>query len=334
MFLFLTLEAKTDQWQLTESIWNFGIISSCDKGIGSPLQYFSGEPYFDKAAYSNLQRGDVVWCKCRFLPQFYHQIVPQLTDPIILVVSDGDESFPYESGLRRDEVEELINHEMIFHIFAQNCDYPTGSDKVTYLPIGMDFHSIAYKGAGWWGEKGSPLEQEEVLHQMLTTFAPTSLRKPRAFVDFQHKDTMHEYLQRHKQFGEDRTTIFNRLKKTGLIDHAGSLKRSELWRRKGEYAFSISPPGNGLDCHRTWEDLILGCIVIVKTCSLDPMYAGLPVVIIQDWDEITEANLQLWQDQYGDAFTNPSYREKLSYTYWRNQILFYKNQLVKPLTLE
>ena len=30
------------------------------------------------------------------------------------------------------------------------------------------------------------------------------------------------------------------------------------------YKFALSPEGNGIDCHRTWECLYLGVIPIVK----------------------------------------------------------------------
>ena len=118
---------------------------------------------------------------------------------------------------------------------------------------------------------------------------------------------------------ENRTTIFNQLSKTGLVDYGPLTSRSALWKKKGGYAFSISPHGRGLDCHRTWEDLVLGCIVIVKTSPLDLLYEGLPVVIVQDWNEVTEENLDKWLIQYHDAFTNPSYREKLTNVYWLNK---------------
>ena len=45
----------------------------------------------------------------------------------------------------------------------------------------------------------------------------------------------------------------------------------------------MSPQGNGLDCHRTWEALILKTIPIVRTSSLDPLYEGLPVVVVHEW---------------------------------------------------
>ena len=34
------------------------------------------------------------------------------------------------------------------------------------------------------------------------------------------------------------------------------LERRALWAQYGESAFVASPPGNGFDCHRTWEALV------------------------------------------------------------------------------
>ena len=131
---------------------------------------------------------------------------------------------------------------------------------------------------------------------------------------------MHGDMHRYKKCGEDRTSIFNQLRSTGLIEYGSWMSRARLWQTKGAYAFSISPHGNGLDCHRTWEDLALGCIVIVKSSSLDVLYEGLPVVIVNDWSEVTEENMRLWLTRYADAMTNPSYRERLTTHYWYSKI--------------
>ena len=71
---------------------------------------------------------------------------------------------------------------------------------------------------------------------------------------------------------------------------------------------------------RTWEDLLLGCIVIVKTSVLDRLYDNLPVVILQDWKEINEPNLKLWHAKFHDAFINPMYRYRLTNEYWIQKI--------------
>jgi len=308
-------------WESSHYLWNFGLISASDKGlIKDPRKYFLHEPTFDKSLYQNIKTGDIVWLKCCFVPRFCREILPALTTPIVLLIADGDDSFPSNCDKNFD-IQALINSPFITHVFAQNCDYHGANDKITHIPIGMDFHTIAYKGNGGWGEKGSVKEQEIVLDKILKTLKPTYSRKRTAFVDFQHSDSMRsEQFKRYLQFGEDRTSIFKRLLPTGLIQYGPRMRRSQLWATKGEHAFSISPHGNGLDCHRTWEDLVLGCIVIVKTSPLDPLYAGLPVVIVKDWNEITRENFDKWLIQYGDAFTNPEYRKKLTCDYWFSKI--------------
>ena len=328
LFCFIVIAIEAEAWDSSYYIWNFGLIAASDKGLNkNPQVYFATEHTFDKKAYQNIKSGDIVWLRCRFLSQFCKEVLPELKHPIILLIADGDESFPSECG-KDFYLESLLNHELILHIFAQNYEYSELRKKISHIPIGMDFHTIAYNGnQGAWGEKGSPKEQEAQLVGILNNLKPTYLRKKGAFVDFQLSDTMHGENRRYLQFGEDRVAIFKRLLSTGLIDHDVWMRRSKLWERKGEYAFAISPHGNGLDCHRTWESLILGCIVIVKKSSLDQLYEGLPVVIINDWSEITSENLDKWLIQYGDAFTNQSYREKLTNQYWLSKIVAISNQI-------
>lgn len=44
----------------------------------------------------------------------------------------------------------------------------------------------------------------------------------------------------------------------------GTGNRNETWLAMSQHAFVYSPIGNGFDCHRTWEALCLGCIVIAQ----------------------------------------------------------------------
>jgi len=86
-----------------------------------------------------------------------------------------------------------------------------------------------------------------------------------------------------------------------------------MWRGRGKYAFVLSPHGVGLDCHRTWEALALGHIVLVPSSSLDRLYSGLPVVPLKSWNDITEENLRTWQSLFPDS---PQTCEKLRSDYW------------------
>lgn len=314
---------ENNTWDTAEFIWNLGIASSCDvMPDGDPFKLFKTYDrvrwHINVDDYADIKAGDIVWLRVDLVTPFYKQVLPNIKEPFVLVINNGDESFPSEFAHEID-VESFIANDKIIHIFAQNCNYKGSSTKVTSIPIGMDFHSIAYKG-GYWGETGSVKQQQKVLKDILQGLQPTYLRKPKAFVDFQHNVIRWGDPKRYSEHGEDRATIFKRLLPTQLIEFSGRIKRSDLWKTKGQYAFSVSPHGIGLDCHRTWEDLLLGCIVIVKTSALDKLYEGLPVVIVNDWFEVTRENMDKWLKQYGDAFTNPSYREKLTNAYWINQI--------------
>ena len=57
-----------------------------------------------------------------------------------------------------------------------------------------------------------------------------------------------------------------------------------------ENRFVISPDGNGLDTHATWEALLAGCIPIVPKSPLDPLFEVLPVWLIESWSDVTDAN--------------------------------------------
>jgi hypothetical protein len=74
----------------------------------------------------------------------------------------------------------------------------------------------------------------------------------------------------------------------------------------------------GLDCHRTWEALALGHIVLVPSSSLNSLYDGLAAVPLKNWNEITAENLQTWllQDCQNDGKVQP----KLASKYWLDQM--------------
>ena len=49
-----------------------------------------------------------------------------------------------------------------------------------------------------------------------------------------------------------------------------------IYERNRQFPFWLSPRGNGLDCHRTWEALYLDIIPIVWHSTLDPLYRKPP----------------------------------------------------------
>jgi hypothetical protein len=93
--------------------------------------------------------------------------------------------------------------------------------------------------------------------------------------------------------------------------------------------FVPSPPGNGLDCHRTWEALLMGCYPIVISTTLNPLYEDLPVIVVQNWEEATDAFLL----QKLEEFKRRSWNwEKLYAPYWFAKVRKIQKELRESAT--
>ena len=82
-----------------------------------------------------------------------------------------------------------------------------------------------------------------------------------------------------------------------------------------KWRFTISPPGNGIDCHRTWEALYLG-VIPVATPAAGGLYEYLPVIITEDLAGVTMEGLEA---AFG-RLEGPFAWEKLTLSYWRDRI--------------
>lgn len=82
--------------------------------------------------------------------------------------------------------------------------------------------------------------------------------------------------------------------------------------------FSISPNGNGVDCHKTWESLYLKTIPIVTKSTNSLQYKNLPLVIIDDWSDfsIHDFNIELYNSLWYNVDIN-----ELNFTNYVSSIL-------------
>jgi len=88
------------------------------------------------------------------------------------------------------------------------------------------------------------------------------------------------------------------------------------------FRFVASPPGNGEDCHRTWEAMYLRVVPIVKRSILTEFFftLGLPMVLVDDWNELsvlTEAGLESTYTRLSGRFDHPALRMD----YWASRVL-------------
>ena len=82
--------------------------------------------------------------------------------------------------------------------------------------------------------------------------------------------------------------------------------------------FCISPPGNGVDCHRVWECLYLKTIPIIRYDDCYNQFKHLPILFIDDWNSVTADFLKVsifkFQQMLKDILP------ELSISYWKKNI--------------
>jgi hypothetical protein len=74
------------------------------------------------------------------------------------------------------------------------------------------------------------------------------------------------------------------LEQTGLQPAAPRSFETYL-RDLSKAYFCVSPRGNGMDCHRTWEALYLRTVPVVTRSLLTDHHRDLPMVVLDDWSE-------------------------------------------------
>jgi len=77
--------------------------------------------------------------------------------------------------------------------------------------------------------------------------------------------------------------------------------------------YVISPPGNGIDCHRTWEALYIGCIPIVIKNKLYDNWTDLPILQVSDYSDLDNEMLSSFSKRHFNY-------DKLYMDYWKKII--------------
>ena len=240
---------------------------------------------------------------------FIRKFLPKLRFKFVLLVNGSDYTFPYSQFPSRVDFERFIDDCRIVRVFVQNC--AVKHPKITPIPIGLDFHTLSVKTTAW-GEQQHPSAQEYTLLaiKLRALQKPFWQRKPVAYANFHFFFGLGH--------GQDRRDAMQQMDSACVYYEPKKVPRLASWNKQTEFAFVISPHGNGLDCHRTWEAINLGCIVIVKTSPLDSLYADLPVLIVKHWSEVTPQRLSSCLAE----FQNREFKlDILSLSYWKNALL-------------
>lgn len=284
-----------------------GLLKSCNVKSDTP---YSSIRYLTGYDFSRLKAGDLVYVCNSAIPFFREHVFPSIDVPFRLLSGDCDETCPSELFPSRDAFLAFVEDPRIIVWFSQNC-VETTHPKLHPLPIGQDYHTMSV--SEFWGPKMSPFEQEKVVDDLRQQAAPLAERKCMAHANYHFSMTT--------KFAYDRYDALKQIARELVYYEPARCQRFDTWKKQTEYAFVVSPHGNGLDCHRTWEALMLGCIPIVKTSPLDPLFEGLPILIVKEWSDVNAELLSRTQKEYAEK--SDWQMEKLTLVYWIERIREY-----------
>jgi hypothetical protein len=289
-----------------------GLLKSCDYYSHKPctsIDKLYGYKQISISDFDNLGRIPVIHVCTTAFRDFLKQMFPKIPCRFILVTNDGNVCVPYELFESTAEYNKFINNKKLHHWFSENL--MVFHPKISKIPIGLDYHTISNNDHEIMGEKMTPHQQEQMIEQIRQNSHPFWARIKKCFANFHFTTYTNEYGI------NDRQIAIDKLKPELIYYQETPLHRGATWELQSEYAFVISPYGLSIDCHRTWEALILGCIPIVLASKIDNIYEDLPVLIVSKWEDITIDLLMITINNFKDREFN---YEKLTLNYWKNII--------------
>ena len=194
-------------------------------------------------------------------------------------------------------------------IFVQNYDYSRKLSTVIPVLLGLT--------SGHWVANQLPIFCE----QLKSRFQTESLndgyfkRNKLLHVRIKMKNNYKERLAIGRVIGKLKSEI-----PAEFITYSTSFQNlTEYLTDLRSHKFVISPAGRGLDTHRTYESLLMGCIPIIRRSGIVFAYEDLPVLVVDNWDQLT---LQFIIDGYNELTKiGKVYKwEKLFSTYWENKL--------------
>ncbi len=224
------------------------------------------------------------------MDQFVSRIHPRIENKYILITHNADHSAP-------GKFEYLLNDEKIHVWFGQN---PTVMNHKKFIPIPIGIANNCWP-------HGNVITFSQVLKQK------NSLTKS-CLLALNFKPGNHL----------TRQPLYNYFIAQSFCTDVGSRIHNAYLINMARAKFTLSPIGNGLDCHRTWEALLMGSIPVLVSSQLNELLKDLPVLIVSKWEEVTEEFLNEKYQEMQNNWHNYNH-DKMYFAYWVRLIESYKN---------
>jgi len=279
-----------------------------------------------KELFGELDYGTVVHINSKHVTRFIEKVLPHLKSHIVLLTG-YDTVSPAVPGY-----EKIIESPFILHWFLQNYDLDPKyrlNGQVTPMPLGFNFHKLDPRSDNTSIDMGLPsiLGNQQLTMKAIRDDLPKLKDRPCiAYANFHlNMDTFLRDPMAQTRANARQEALDTMQPMPHVVFEEKQIPRNEVWRNLKNYTFEVSPRGNGIDCHRTYEGIFFNTIPIIKSTSIDSLFENLPVVIVNDWNEVTENNLIKWKKQYENT-VDGEIPEMLYASYWENKFRSFTNQ--------
>lgn len=281
------------------------------------LPYISGDGFRSLARFhideyripinpDDVKAGDIIYMKTDSSEFFFSTIHPRIKNKYILITHNSDSSAP-------GKFRHILDDEKLIAWFALNPDVAY-HPKLFPIPIGLGNRAWTLENpTNSAKEEHGCVKRFDAAISQLHTFKKDKLLYLNftisipGFTNHLREDVQAIFAQKSFCYKATRKPI------------------KEYLAELGQSKFVLSPHGYGLDCHRTWEALLMGSIPIVKASTLDPLYEGLPVLIVNDWHEITE---ELLLKKHVEMQSKTYKMERIYAKYWHDKIRKYQQDFL------
>lgn len=267
-----------------------------------------------------MKPNSIVFADTLWLDRF--ELFNKIPVPFILITAEADVTIPYNNFNKKiDCCYSVLDNPLLKKWYSINVDF--NHPKLVPIPIGLPKHipflcDDGSKYMGWVvnftiDKVTEKIRSKNIDMKMNFTKQDKDLLYSR--MTLENSDNCF-----HEREGIRRQAVEILLSKGIKVDT--SLKPyDEYLDEIINHKFCLSLPGKGMDCYRTWEALTLGVIpIVMKTKHMDYIYDDLPVVVIDDIEEISVEFLTKEFERISTCIHTYNYK-KLTSSYWIDRIL-------------
>jgi len=219
-----------------------------------------------------------------------------------------------------ENIKVLVTHNSDYHIndlvysakprtvkkwFAQNKDL--NNSNVISIPIGLENMNLRVSLNSRAGRFSSEVKNALKKGQIISTQFEKGVKKTKlAYLNFNSST-----------YPRERNYVKKMFSHNSKVSCASGLTLEQYYSDIASHKFVISPRGNGVDCHRTWEALYLKSIPIVRnTCNIKE-FNELPILFVDKWEDLNYINLE---ETYEAMMSKKYDLGKMKISYWEQII--------------